>query len=115
MKILRIVGIVVLAAGIACIFFSNYITDQVNEGKIKIEKGQKTMDTSTGLFSSNPYTKLIGKGMSSSTQKKINAGKEEIAYYEQLAQRLQICGIAGIVVGAALGIFSFFNSRKKRH
>jgi hypothetical protein len=114
MKILRILGIVVMVAGIACIFFSNYITNQVNEGKIKIEKGQKTVDKSNSLFSTNPYTKPIGKGITSSGQKKINAGKEEVAYYEQLARTLQISGIVGIIVGAALTIFSFFGQRKKK-
>jgi uncharacterized protein YjeT (DUF2065 family) len=114
MKILRILGIVVVVAGIACIFFSNYISTQVSEGKIKIEKGQKTVDQTNSLFSSSPYTKQIGKGVTSSGQKKINAGKEDVAYYEQLAQTLKISGIVGIVAGAALTIYSFFGSRKKR-
>ncbi len=114
MKILRILGIVVVVAGVGCIFFSNYITNQVNEGKIKIEKGQKSVDKSSSLFSTTPYTKPIGKGITSSAQKKINAGKEEVAYYEQLAQTLQTSGIVGIIVGAGLTIFSFFGQRKKR-
>ena len=114
MKILRILGIVVMVAGVVCIFFSNYITNQVNEGKIKIEEGQKTVDTSSGLFSTNPYTKPIGKGITSSAQKKIDAGKEEVVYYEQLAQTLQISGIVGIIVGAAITVFSFFGQRKNR-
>lgn len=114
MKILRILGIVVVVAGIVCIFFSNDITNQVNEGKIKIEKGQKTVDTSSSLFSTNPYTKPFSKGITSSAQKKIDTGKEEVAYYEQLAQTLQISGIIGIIVGVALTIFSFFGQRKRK-
>ena len=114
MKFLRILGILILLAGIASIFFSNYITNQVNEGKIKIEKGQKTVDQSNSLFSSNPYTKQVGKEMSSSSQKKIDEGKEEVSHYEQIAQILQMSGIAAIVVGAGITIFSFFGSRKKR-
>ncbi len=113
MKVLRILGILILLAGIACIFFSNYITNQVNEGKIKIEKGQKTVDQSNRLFSLNPYTKQVGQELSSSSQKKINEGKEEVAHYEQIAQTLQISGIVAIIVGAGISIFSFFGSRKK--
>jgi len=114
MKILRILSIVVVMGGGVCIFFSNYITNQVNEGKIKIEKGQKSVDKSSSLFSTNPYTKPIGKGITSSAQKEINTGKEDVAYYEQLAQTLQISGFVGVIVGAAFIIFSFFGQRKKR-
>jgi hypothetical protein len=113
MKMLRILGIIILIAGIGCIFGSNYITNQVNEGKIKIEKGQKTVDESNSLFSSNPVTKQVGKGLTSSSQKKINAGKEQVSYYEQMAETLKICGIVGIIVGAGMTIFSFFGPRKK--
>ena len=114
MKILRILGIVVVVAGVVCIFFSHYITNEVSEGKIKIEKGQKAVDKSNSLFSTSPYTKPIGKGVTSSAQKKINAGKEEVSYYEQLAETLQISGIVGIIVGAGVTIFSFFGQKKKR-
>ena|SRR5579871_3822167 len=114
MKILRILGIVILVAGIACLFFSNYITDQVNEGKIKIEKGQKTVDQSNKLFSLSPYSKPIGDQLGSSAQKKINEGKEQVSYYEQLAQTLKVSGIIGIIVGAGITIFSFIGPRKKR-
>jgi hypothetical protein len=113
MKLMRILGILILLAGIACIFFSNYITNQVNEGKIKVEKGQKTIDQSNSLFSLNPYTKQVGQGLSSSAQKKINQGNEEIAHYQQVAQMLQISGIAAIIIGAGMTIFSFFPRRKK--
>ncbi|MGC1879327.1 MAG: hypothetical protein WA678_08140 [Rhabdochlamydiaceae bacterium] len=111
---LRILGIIILLAGIASIFFSNYITTQINEGKIKIEKGQKTVDQSNSLFSLNPYSKQVGQGMTSSAQKKIDEGKNEVARYEQIASTLQIFGIAGIVVGAGVTLFSFFGSRKNR-
>ncbi len=114
MKILRILGILILVAGIACIFFSNYITNQVNEGKIKIEKGEQTVGQTNKLFSLSPYSKPIGDQLSSSGQKKIEAGKKDIAYYEQLTQTLRVSGIAAIIVGAGMTIGSFFGSRKKR-
>ncbi len=113
-KVLRIVGILVVIAGIGCIFFSNYITTQVNEGKIKIEKGQQKIDQSSGLFSSNPYTKPLGKGITSSGQKKIDEGKQQVSYYEGLAATLKTSGIVGIIVGAGLVIVSFFVGSNKR-
>lgn len=113
MKLLRIFGILILLAGIACIFFSHYISNQVAEGKIKIEKGQKAVDQGNSLFSMSPYTKPVGKKLSSSSQKKIDEGKEEVSYYEQIAQTLQISGIVAIIVGAGVTIFSFFGPRKK--
>ncbi len=109
---LRILGIIILLAGIVSICFSHYITTQIKEGKIKIDKGQKTVDQSSSLFSLNPYSKQVGQGMTSSAQKKIDEGKNEVARYEQIASTLQIFGIAGIVVGAGVTLFSFFGSRK---
>jgi hypothetical protein len=41
MKMLRIIGILILVAGIAAILFSNYITTQVKEGKLKITQGEQ--------------------------------------------------------------------------
>ena len=114
MKLLRSLGILILLAGIACLFFSNYITNQVNEGKIKIEKGQKAVDQSNALFSTTPLTKPVGKGLSSSAQKKIDEGKGTVAHYEQVAQTLQTSGIVTIILGAGITIFSFFGSRKNR-
>jgi hypothetical protein len=111
---LRILGILISLAGITCIFLSSYITNQVNEGKIKIEQGQQTVDQSNSLFSSNPFTKQVGKGLNSSSQKKINEGKENVSHYEQVAQTLQISGIAAIIVGVGITLFSFFGPRKKR-
>ena len=61
-KVLRIVGILVVIAGIGCIFFSHYITTQVNEGKIKIEKGQKSVDQSSGLFFFKPLHQAAWQG-----------------------------------------------------
>jgi uncharacterized protein YjeT (DUF2065 family) len=111
---LRILGIIILVAGIVSICFSHYITTQIKEGKIKIEKGQKSVDQSSSLFSLNPYSKQVGQGMTSSAQKKIDEGKNEVARYEQIASTLQIFGTAGIVVGVGVTLFSFFGSGKKR-
>lgn len=114
MKALRILGITILIGGIVCILFSNYITKQVNEGKIQIEQGQKAVDTTNQLFSVSPYTKPVGKGLTSSSQKKINEGQNQVDHYEAIARTLQIWGIVAIIAGAVMFIISFFGKRKKR-
>ncbi|MBS0605159.1 MAG: hypothetical protein JSS60_09030 [Verrucomicrobia bacterium] len=114
MKIARVLGILIIIAGIASILFSNYIMEQVAEGKIKIEKGEKAIKQGNQLFSLNPVAKEVGKGLTDSAQKKINEGQQQVAYYENLAQTLKTAGIAGIVVGAGIFLFSFMGGNKKR-
>lgn len=115
MRALRILGIVILIGGIACIFFSNYITKQVNQGKIQIEQGQKKVDQTNQLFSVSPYTKPVGKGLTSSGQQQINEGKDQVAHYEAIAQSLKIWGIVAMIAGVAMIVISFFGKDKKRH
>ena len=103
----RILGILILIAGIASILFSNYITEQVLQGKAKVKQGEKAVSQGNQLFSLNPLTKSVGQNLTNPMQKKINEGKETIAHYEQLAQTLKVGGIVGIVVGAGLIIVSF--------
>lgn len=98
----RILGIIVVVLGIACIFFSNYITDQVNEGKGQIKSAQKKVDTGTGILSLSPYTKDVGEKLSDSAQKKIDEGKAQVTYYEGIAGQLQVGGIVLIIAGAVL-------------
>jgi hypothetical protein len=113
MKTLRTLGIVILLAGLGSLFFSNYIMNQVNEGKIKIEKGQKAVDKGNQLFSLNPVAKEVGKGLTGSAQKKIDAGQQQIEQYTQLAGRLQTGGIIAIVAGAGCIAASFFMKKKR--
>jgi hypothetical protein len=112
MKKLRILGIVLIIAGFGSLFFSNYIMNEVNTGKIKIEKGQKAVDQGNKLFSLNPYAQQIGKGFTNSAQQKINEGQAQVNYYENLANRLKTAGIIGIIAGAGAILASFFVKRK---
>ena len=114
MKIVRTFAVLFIIGGIAAILMSNYITEQVNEGKIKIAKGEKSVDQGNQLFSLNPYTKQLGQNMTNSAQKKINAGKDQVAEYQQLAQSLMTGGIIAIVVGGVMMIYSFVSSNKNR-
>lgn len=114
MKFMRILGILIVIAGVAALFFSNYIDQQILEGKTKIAEGEKAVTQGNQLFSGNPISKEIGKGLTGSSQKKIARGKEEIAYYEQLSSQLQTGGTIAIILGAGVFIASFFFKKKYR-
>ena len=101
----QIFGIFLFALGIGMLFASHYITTQVLEGKGKIASAQQKVDTSNKLFSVTPITKPVGEGLTQSSQGKIDAGRDEVAYYEQMAQWLQIGGVAFMVVGIGACLF----------
>jgi hypothetical protein len=109
MKVKTIAPIVVGLIGAGMLLFSGYIAKQVAAGNLQIMQGQKQVDTVDSVFSSNRYTKPFGKQLAGSGQKKIDAGKEEIAKYELISKRLQIGGVILIVIGGA----SFFYWRKR--
>ena len=108
----RIIGILVVLAGIALIGTSMYITDQVNAGKIQINDAQQQVDQGKSLFSKSPVTKPVGDILTNSAQKKIDAGKAEVTDYEKMASNLKISGIVVIVVG--IGVVLIGNRKKKR-
>lgn len=107
----RIIGIIIAVGGIVMIGIAHYIKGQVEEGKIQISEGQQQVDQTNKLFSMSPYTKGIGEGLTSSGQRQINQGKQDVAYYTMVANRLRIGGIVAIVVG--LGVI-FIGPRKKK-
>ncbi len=110
MKTKRIIGIIILIAGLVMEGFSFYIKKQVAEGNIEIESAQSKLDRSQGLFGSNPVAKEFGKALTGSAQSKINQGRRDVDYYTRLANNLQIGGIICIVVGAGILVIG----RKKR-
>ena len=114
MKALRVFGILVVLAGIAALLFSNYITDQVLQGKGQIASGEQKVKQGQKLFSSNPYTEPLGNAITGSANKKIAKGKEQIAYYENLAQTLKTGGIIACIAGAGMFLFSFSGKGKRR-
>jgi hypothetical protein len=93
------------------IFISRSITSQVNQGKIKIENAENQVKGGKALFGLNPVSKQIGEtAILNPAEKKISAGKEEVAKYEKLAGDLMKGSIALIVIGAILIIIP----RKKK-
>lgn len=110
MKSQKTLGIVLIVIGAVMLFFSDYIAEQVSEGRLKIRSAQSTVNTLDSVFSQSQYTKPVGKIFTGSAQKKIDAGTAEADKYESLSQNLKVGGIILIVIGAAVIIFS----KKKR-
>ena len=106
----RIIGMLIAIAGIALLLVSNYITQRVEDGKEQISNAQEKVDKGSSLFSLSPYTKDVGQQITGSAQKKIDEGKLQVIQYETLAGKLQIGGIALIVVGT---LFVIFGRKKK--
>ncbi len=107
----RIIGIIIAACGAFMLVFSNYISKQVQEGRGKISRAQSQVDTGNKLFSINPITKEVGKGISGGAQRRIDAGSMEADEYAVLAHQLQIGGVVLLIVGCGI---VFLSSRKKR-
>jgi hypothetical protein len=110
MNMKRILGIIVFIAGLAAILTASYIKKQVEEGKWQISSAQQKVDTANSLFSLNPTTKQVGKGLTAPAQGKINEGQSQVAYYESVEGWLKIGGAVLMVIGAGLVIFG---GRKK--
>ncbi len=107
----KIAGLVVAALGAILLVFSYYIAEQVTEGRMKIDRAQGQVNTVNSLFSLSPATKDVGRGLTGSAQRKIDAGSLDVAEYSALAHKLQLGGIVLIIVG--IGILVFYG--KKRH
>lgn len=115
MKAARILGILILIAGVVMLFYSNYINNQLGEGRSKVASAQRKVDIGNSLLSLNPETKQYGEEMvTSRVQEKINEGKMTIAEYQRLADRLQTWGIVLIVGGGVVFLVSFMGGIKSR-
>ncbi len=110
----KIIGIVIFVCGIVMFFLSNYISEQVNEVKYKISNAEKQVQQGKSLFSLSPYTKGIGDKAASSAQKKIDAGKNQVTEYEQIANLLHIGGIVFVILGAGIFMLGFINKKQNR-
>ena len=105
----RILGIIIIIIGICLIGSSFYIKSRVSSGREQIAEAESTVRKGEQLFSLNPVTKEVGKGITDSAKRKIQAGSAEADRYELIAVWFQISGSVLIVLGAGL----IFMSRKK--
>ncbi len=112
MNLKRILGITLFVIGLALFVTSYYITGQIEEGKRQITSAQKKVDNANSLFSLSPTTKEVGKPLTDSAQKKIDAGKQAVNDYTTLAGQLHLAGIIVSLAGIVLIIFG--RSRKKK-
>lgn len=96
----RLLGIIALVLGVVLIGVSYHIKNQVNEGQMEVNSAQRTVNTGSSLFNTNPVSKEVGKGITSGAQRRIDAGQSEIDYYTNLAHWLMIGGVACLIVGA---------------
>jgi putative Mn2+ efflux pump MntP len=112
MRSKKISGLIIVILGLVCLYFSHYIKEQVEQGKMQISEAQGKVDTANSIFSVNPVSKEVGKGLTSGAQRQINEGRMEVAKYGQLAMWLQIGGYVLIIVGVLVFLTGF---RKKRH
>lgn len=110
----RILGFIFIIAGVGALYVSNYITEQVEEGKEKISSAESQIERGNQLFSMTPVTKEVGKGLSSGAQKKIKAGKQEVAKYEAMAQNLKTGGYIAIGLGVLLVLLSLGKKPQRR-
>lgn len=106
----KIIAVCLLLIGIGAIGASIYIEREVAAGRMKIQKAEKVLEQGDQLFSLNPVTKEIGKGIKQSADKKLGEGKELISQYTTLAHRLKIGGWIAAVVGVVL----FFVPQRKK-
>ena len=111
MNLRRILATITLVIGLGLIGFSEYIKMEVAKGNLEVSDAQKKVNQGNFLFSLSPYTKSAGKELTGSAQKQIDAGKEDINHYSELARELEI---AGIIV-AVLGIIVFCIPRQTKY
>lgn len=96
----KLLGIVFLAAGVVMIGFSYYTKNQVAQGQMQVDSAQSKVDAGNKLFSVNPVSKEVGKGLTGGVQRKIDEGQSDIDYYTNVAQWLMIGGVACLILGA---------------
>lgn len=101
----KIIGIACIVVGAFLLLFSHYIAEQVASGREQIQSGQRQLNAVDKYFSQTPYSKELGKTLTSPYQKRINEGEQEVSYYDALSHKLQIGGVILILIGIAVLVF----------
>ena len=114
MNIKRILAIIVFIAGVVMLFVSSDIKKQIAEGTLKVKSAEKSVGQANSLFSLSPATKQLTQGSMNSANKKIAAGKEQIAYYTKVADELQIGGFVLRGAGILIFVLGRHHDKKKK-
>ena len=112
----RIVAIVAsslaIIIGLAMVWVSYDIQDQLEEGQGQIAEGKQNLKRSNALFSLTPATQPIGGAINSYGQAKIAEGQDQIDYYQGVSHKLLIGGSLLGILGAAGLVVSLAVRRK---
>lgn len=98
MKKIIMIGSLVL--GCVSLGVSSYIDGEIKEGQQQISSAESSVGAIGKLSSVTPFTKPLGKGITSSADKKIAAGQDEIAFYQTVSLILKIAGVILLLIGA---------------
>ena len=107
----KILGIVIIIGAVILFGISQYIKGQIGEGKEKIANAQKMIKQGDSILGLTPATKQLGQSFTGGAKKKIAGAEETVAYYEGLAEKLQVGGFALLIVG---GVVFFYSPKKKK-
>lgn len=107
----KILGIFLVLIGAGLIIFGSIVSKKVQQGDLKIQRSQNTVDTVRGISRINPDTKKIGKAVTRPAQKKINQGKVEANRYRAIALWSKIGGILLIAVGGGMFFIALSNKQ----
>lgn len=109
----RVLGLVILVLGIACMFVSNYIKQQVAAGNMMIGNAQQKVARADQVLSLSPATKPLGSQLKETAHNKIEAGQQQITFYSSWAQWLQVGGIVIMVAGGVLVLFGTSSPKRR--
>lgn len=111
MKCRRNIGIIAIIIGIASIFVSSYIKNEVQMGRRKIDNAQGQVDQGKRLFNLAPReSRPISDILTGSAQSRIDEGRMKADNYERNSSWLMSGGIILIVIGI---IFLLIKDKKK--
>ncbi|HLB52165.1 MAG TPA: hypothetical protein VJK48_00450 [Chlamydiales bacterium] len=104
-------GIVILIVGIVLIGASFVIQQKIEAGKEEIASGKEKVAQGKRLFSLVPSVgNTVGDQVTAPGQSRIIQGESDIAYYQDLANKLLA---SGIILAIAGGIFLVLSKTKK--
>jgi hypothetical protein len=96
----KIIMIGSLTLGCVSLGVSSYIDGEVKKGQQQISSAEGTVGTLDKLSSLSPFTKPLGDNITSSADKKIAAGQDEIAFYQTVSMVLKITGVILLLISA---------------